>query len=117
MTERTTVCAVMYLPLPVLKKRLGDDEELEDALKYTMKVIRESFGYSIPQMVHLWETIIHHPQVYICHKSAISPHVLQSLSFFGLQSNAPSEARKLSVVLAKLVIDWGGQARSRPGKN
>jgi len=105
-SERATVHAAMDLLLPVLRKRLGD-EELKDAMKYTEKVICEERN-SIPQMAHLWEAITRHHQVYICHKKEILPHMIQSLSFFGLQPNAPSEVRKLSVAIAKLIIDWGG---------
>jgi len=104
-SEKNTVRAAMDVLLPALKKRLGNDE-LDTALNYTTKVMREE-GNSIPQMAHLWESITRHPQVYVGIKSEILPHMLKSLSLLGLQSNAPLELTKLSVALAKLIFDWG----------
>ena len=109
-SERNTVRAAMDVLLPALNKRLGEDE-LEGALKYATKVIREE-GNSIPQMAHLWESFTRHPEVFVRQKNALIPHMLQSLSLLGSQPNAPSEVRTLSVALAKLIIDWGGASQS-----
>ncbi|KAL7534798.1 hypothetical protein ACHAXR_010621, partial [Thalassiosira sp. AJA248-18] len=109
-SERTIVRAALDILLPVLTKRLGE-EEIESALEYTTKLMREE-GDSIPQMVHLWQPITQHPQIYIGHKSEMIPHMVQSLSLLGLHPNSPREQRKLAVTIAELIIDWSGVSES-----
>lgn len=104
-SERMAVRAAMDVLLPALKERL-DEDTLNNALKYTAKVMSEE-GNSIPQMSHLWESITRHPIVYVSYAREYIPHILHSISLLGLQSHRSLEATKLLVALAKLLFAWG----------
>jgi len=102
--ERSTVRAALDILLPALSARLGRDE-LDTALKYSLKVMTEDAG-SIQQMAHLWETVTTHSRLFARHKSEITPHLLPSLLLLGSHPHPPVQLTRLVVALAKLILDW-----------
>lgn len=104
-SERSMVRMAMDVLLPALPMRLGSDD-LETALKHTLKVMRED-GHSLPLMAHLWETITLHPEVYVRHKCDFLPSLIQSLSVLrDHEPNTSLEVIELVADLAQLIFDW-----------
>lgn len=116
------------LLVPALLRRL-DAEDFRRAIKYTNKVMHEEGGHSIPQLTHIFQTIVRNPEVFYYHRHLFVPQMVNALTRIGLPASSPHEHRELSIVLVELVLDWedgvpvkgGSKAESMPrtvfGKN
>lgn len=110
--EKENVRAAMGVLLPTLPARLGE-QDLEIALKYTVKVMHEE-GDSLAQTAHLWESIIGHKQVFERFRVTIMPYMKHAVSLLGSHLHSHPEYRRLAACLAQLMIEWsdGGDAIS-----
>lgn len=110
--ERQNVREAMDLLLPNLRVRL-ENPDLELALNYTVTVMEEVED-SLPQMAHLWDTIVRHTQIFEQFRVTITPYLKHAVSQFGSHLHSHPEYRELSVCLAELMIGWadGGDAKS-----
>ena len=93
------------LLIPALLRRL-DAEDFRRAIKYTNKVMHEEGGHSIPQLTHIFQTIVRNPEVFYYHRHLFVPQMVNALTRIGLPASSPHEHRELSIALVELVLDW-----------
>ena len=93
------------LLIPALLRRL-EAEDFRRAIKYTNKVMYEEGHHSVPQLTHIFQTIVRHPEVFYYHRHLFVPQMINSLSRIGLPASSPQEHRNLSIILVELVLDW-----------
>ena len=71
----------------------------------TKKVIVEE-GYLVPQLIHICQLIVNHPQLFYPYHTYFISHIVYSLSKIGIPSNTPIENKKLAIDLAQLILNW-----------
>ena len=111
--ERSMVRAALNLLVPSLTVRLSSDE-LDVALKYTIKVIQEE-GTSIQQIAHVLECITCHSDIYSPYSSVLIPLMVHALSVLGVSQNP--ELKELSIATVKLISEWSETKRSSDQDN
>ena len=99
--ERGMVRAALNILVPSLIIRLSSDE-LDNALKYTTKVIQEEG--SIQQIAHVLECITCHSEVYFRYSFVLIPQMVHALSVLGVPQNP--ELKDLSIATIKLISEW-----------
>ena len=104
------------LLIPALLRRL-DAEDFRRAIKYTNKVMYEEGGHSIPQLTHIFQTIVRHPDMFYYHRHLFVPQMVNSLNRIGLPASSPHEHRELSISLVELVLDWESEDPFCGGSN
>lgn len=92
------------LLVPALPKRL-QEEDLKKVVESTNRIMFEE-GNSVPQLAHIWQTIVKHPEVFYEHRNQFVRYMINSLNRLGLPPNCPSENRILSVSIVELVLEW-----------
>ena len=104
---RSLVKQALDILTPALQKRLhaGSDAKFPTWVKWTKKIIVEE-GHSLPQLIHILQLIVRHPQLFYQCRGHFVPHMVNSLARIGLLPNSPHENRKLAVDLAELVCSW-----------
>ncbi len=107
---RSLVKQALDILTPALQKRLpaGNDVKFPTWVKWTKKIILEE-GHSLPQLIHILQLIVRHPQLFYPSRGQFVPHMVNSLARIGLLPNSPNENRKLAVDLAELIINWEKQ--------
>ena len=100
------VRAALSLLVPALKKRLSD-EDFKKSIDCTSRIMFEDG--SVPQLAHIWHTIVMNPEVYFAHCHNFVRYMVNSLNRLGLPPNSPSENRALAVSMIGLLIEWEGQ--------
>lgn len=107
---RQLVQQALDVLLQALQKRLpaGNDLKYPTWIKWTKKIIVEE-GHSLPQLIHILQLIVRHPDLFYQSRGQFVPHMVNSLARVGLLPNAPPENRKLAVELAELIIKWEHQ--------
>eukprot|EP01098_Paradermamoeba_levis_P001622 TRINITY_DN11891_c0_g1_i1.p1 TRINITY_DN11891_c0_g1~~TRINITY_DN11891_c0_g1_i1.p1 ORF type:complete len:540 (+),score=125.67 TRINITY_DN11891_c0_g1_i1:140-1621(+) len=106
---RTLVKQALDILTPALKRRLpAGDPKYPMWIKCTKKVIVEE-GHSLPQLLHILQLIVRHPQLFYPCRGQFIPQMVSSLARIGLVPNSPSDNRKLSVDLVDLIISWEKQ--------
>jgi transformation/transcription domain-associated protein len=107
---RSLVKQALDILTPALQKRLptGADIKFPTWIKWTKKIILEE-GHSLPQLIHILQLIVRHPQLFYQSRGQFVPHMVNSLARIGLLPNSPNENRKLAVDLAELIINWEKQ--------
>jgi transformation/transcription domain-associated protein len=110
--ERRNVREAISLLLPDLSVRL-EDPDLEIALKYTVKLMHEVED-SLPQIVHLWDVITLHTQLFERFKVTIIPYMKHAVFLLGSHLHSYPQYRELSLCLVQLMIEWtdGGDVKS-----
>lgn len=97
------VRAALGLLVPALQKQLSPD----DFKKAVMSTSRLSFeDGSVPQLAHIWQTIVMNPDVYYAHRHNFVRHMINSLNRLGLPPNSAPENRALAVSIIALLIQW-----------
>ncbi len=64
-------------------------------VKWTKRVIVDD-GHLVPQLVHIWNLIIRHRNLFYASRSLFVPQMVNSLSRLGLPVSRPVENRKLA---------------------
>lgn len=90
--------------LPSLSEKL-DKKEFGKLIEYSTRIIYEE-GNNIPQLVHIWQTIIAHSSIFVSHRAHFLKHMVNSLNRLGLPPNCPIENRALSLSIAELILEW-----------
>jgi transformation/transcription domain-associated protein len=98
------VRAALELLVPALPKRL-QEEDLRKVIEYTNRIMFEE-GNSIPQLAHIWHTIVHNSEVFYPRRHQFVRYMINSLNRLGLPPNCPPENRALSVSIVELVMKW-----------
>jgi hypothetical protein len=90
--------------LPSLSGKL-DEKEFTKLIEYSIRIIYEE-GNNIPQLAHIWQTIVAHPSIFVSHRGQFLKHMVISLTRLGLPPNCPIENRTLSLTIADLILEW-----------
>jgi transformation/transcription domain-associated protein len=98
------VRAGLDLLVPAMGRRLTDTDK-KKAIEYTNRVMFEEVN-SIPQLAHIWSTVVSHPSTFYSNRNQIVRYMINSLTRLGLPPNAPAENRALAVSVVELVLDW-----------
>jgi hypothetical protein len=103
------------LLVPSLRKRLEDDA-FRKVIEYT-NPFTPNFeeGNSVPQLAHIWYTIVHQPEVFYSHRHQFVRYMINSLNRLGLPLNCAPENRALAVSIVELVMEWDERQRNLMG--
>ncbi|KAK8962950.1 hypothetical protein KSP40_PGU020559 [Platanthera guangdongensis] len=95
--------------MPALPRRLPPgDSRVPIWIRYTKKILVEE-GHSIPNMIHIFQLIVRHSDLFYSCRAQFVPQMVNSLSRLGLPSNTTVENRRLAIELAGLVVAWEKQ--------
>ncbi|KAM7524076.1 hypothetical protein LguiA_013978 [Lonicera macranthoides] len=99
--------------MPALPKRLplGDSPRMPIWIRYTKKILVEE-GHSIPNLIHIFQLIVRHSDLFYSCRAQFVPQMVNSLSRLGLPYNTTSENRRLAIELAGLVVNWERQRQN-----
>ncbi|XVE82488.1 hypothetical protein DITRI_Ditri16bG0008800 [Diplodiscus trichospermus] len=92
--------------MPALPKRLPPgDSRMPIWIRYTKKILVEE-GHSIPNLIHIFQLIVRHSDLFYSCRAQFVPQMVNSLSRLGLPYNTTAENRRLAIELAGLVVGW-----------
>ncbi|KAL3525275.1 hypothetical protein ACH5RR_013647 [Cinchona calisaya] len=98
--------------MPALPRRLPlGDSRMPIWIRYTKKILVEE-GYSIPNLIHIFQLIVRHSDLFYRCRAQFVPQMVNSLSRLGLPYNTAAENRRLAIELAGLVVNWEKQRQS-----
>ncbi|CAL9045632.1 unnamed protein product [Musa banksii] len=98
--------------MPALPRRLPPGESRVPIwIRYTKKILVEE-GHSIPNMIHIFQLIVRHADLFYSCRAQFVPQMVNSLSRLGLPYNTTSENRRLAIELAGLVVAWERQRQN-----
>ncbi|KAM3383848.1 hypothetical protein ACQJBY_008479 [Aegilops geniculata] len=98
--------------MPALPRRLPPgDTRMPIWIRYTKKILVEE-GHSIPNMIHIFQLIVRHAELFYSCRAHFVPQMVNSLSRLGLPYNTTAENRRLAIELAGLVVAWERQRQS-----
>lgn len=104
---------------PALPRRLihnPADHKYPIWIRYTKKILLEE-GHSIPNLVHIWQLIARHPDLFYVARAQFVPIMVNSLNRIGLNTNAAAENRRLALDLVDLILKWELQRRNANDSN
>ena len=91
---------------PTLKLRIPEGNEKFPAwIKWTKKIIIEE-GHALPQLIHILQLLVRHPDLFYPCKGHFIHQIVTSLSRVGFSNNCPIENKKLAIDLVELIINW-----------
>eukprot|EP00466_Bigelowiella_natans_P000476 jgi/Bigna1/33130/e_gw1.1.3.1 len=112
---RKLVSKALDIITPALPKRLTLGKHKHPTwIKWTKKIIVEE-GHLVPQLIHIWNLIIRHPDLFYQSRTQFVPQMVNSLNRLGLPQNRPPENRKLALDLADLIIRWDRKCLEQQG--
>ncbi|KAF7809661.1 transformation/transcription domain-associated protein-like [Senna tora] len=92
--------------MPALPRRLPlGDSRMPIWIRYTKKILVEE-GHSIPNLIHIFQLIVRHSDLFYSCRAQFVPQMVNSLSRLGLPYNTTAENRRLAIELAGLVVNW-----------
>ncbi|KAA3457543.1 transformation/transcription domain-associated protein-like [Gossypium australe] len=92
--------------MPALPRRLPlGDSRMPIWIRYTKKILVEE-GHSIPNLIHIFQLIARHSDLFYSCRAQFVPQMVNSLSRLGLPYNTTAENRRLAIELAGLVVGW-----------
>eukprot|EP00934_Nitzschia_sp_Nitz4_P007582 Nitzschia sp. Nitz4//scaffold38_size140716//13247//26980//NITZ4_003128-RA/size140716-augustus-gene-0.132-mRNA-1//-1//CDS//3329550021//7572//frame0 len=94
----------LNLLVPTMERDLPY-HECKKAIEYTNRVMFEEVN-SIPQLAHIWQTIVDHPEFFASNQNQFVRYMINSLTRLGLPPNSPSESRALAVAVVELILKW-----------
>ncbi|XP_047320592.1 transformation/transcription domain-associated protein-like [Impatiens glandulifera] len=98
--------------MPALPTRLPPgDSRMPIWIRYTKKILVEE-GHSIPNLVHIFQLIVRHSELFFSCRAQFVPQMVNTLSRLGLPYNTTAENRKLAIELAGLVVAWERQRQN-----
>ena len=109
---KNLVRVALDLLVPALHERLSD-EDMKKAIDSTSRIMFEDG--SVPQLAHIWQTIVTNPEVYFPYRQNFVRYMVNSLNRLGLPPNSPPENRALSVSCIGLLIEWDRRHRAESG--
>jgi len=104
---KALVKAALDILTPALPKRLppAENHKYPSWIKWTKKIIVEE-GHSLSQLIHIWQLLVRHPQLFYNCRAQFVPQMVNSLTRIGSAPKCPVENLKLTVDLAQLIIKW-----------
>ncbi|XP_022741614.1 transformation/transcription domain-associated protein-like isoform X2 [Durio zibethinus] len=98
--------------MPALPRRLPlGDSRMPIWIRYTKKILVEE-GHSIPNLIHIFQLIVRHSDLFYGCRAQFVPQMVNSLSRLGLPYNTTAENRRLAIELAGLVVGWERQRQN-----
>ncbi|KAK6237341.1 hypothetical protein QUC31_002810 [Theobroma cacao] len=98
--------------MPALPRRLPlGDSRMPIWIRYTKKILVEE-GHSIPNLIHIFQLIVRHSELFYSCRAQFVPQMVNSLSRLGLPYNTTAENRRLAIELAGLVVGWERQRQN-----
>ncbi|KAJ7944171.1 Transformation/transcription domain-associated protein [Quillaja saponaria] len=98
--------------MPALPKRLPlGDSRIPIWIRYTKKILVEE-GHSIPNLIHIFQLVARHSDLFYSCRAQFVPQMVNSLSRLGLPPNTTAEYRRLAIELAGLVVGWEKQRQN-----
>lgn len=98
--------------MPALPRRLpSGDSRMAIWIRYTKKILVEE-GHSIPNLIHIFQLIVRHADLFYSSRAQFVPQMVNSLSRLGLPYNTTAENRRLAIELAGLVVGWEKQRQN-----
>lgn len=98
--------------MPALPRRLPlGESRMPIWIRYTKKILVEE-GHSIPNLIHIFQLIVRHSDLFYSCRAQFVPQMVNSLSRLGLPYNTTAENRRLAIELAGLVVNWERQRQS-----
>ncbi|KAF5735955.1 Phosphatidylinositol 3- and 4-kinase family protein with FAT domain isoform 1 [Tripterygium wilfordii] len=97
--------------MPALPKRLPVEARMPIWIRYTKKILVEE-GHSIPNLIHIFQLIVRHSDLFYSCRAQFVPQMVNSLNRLGLPYNTTAENRRLAIELAGLVVGWERQRRN-----
>lgn len=92
--------------MPALPRRLPLGEyKIPIWIRYTKKILVEE-GHSVPNLIHIFQLLVRHSDLFYACRAQFVPQMVNSLSRLGLPQNTPPENRRLAIDLAGLVVMW-----------
>lgn len=111
-TRRAQVCQALDILVPALPRRMQQgDHKFPIWIRYTKKILVEE-GHSVPHLVHIWQLLVRHADLFYQSRAQFVPQMVNSLSRLGLPLNSQAESRRLSIDLATLIIRWERQRQA-----
>ncbi|KAG9129909.1 hypothetical protein Leryth_007000 [Lithospermum erythrorhizon] len=100
--------------MPALPRRLPHgDSRMPIWIRYTKKILVEE-GHSIPNLIHIFQLIVRHADLFYSCRAQFVPQMVNSLSRLGLPYNTTVENRRLAIELAGLVVNWEKKRQNDP---
>jgi transformation/transcription domain-associated protein len=98
--------------IPALPRRLPlGDYKIPLWIRYTKKILVEE-GHSVANLIHIFQLIVRHSDLFYSCRAQFVPQMVNSLSRLGLPQNSPPENRRLAIELAGLVVAWEKQRQA-----
>ncbi|KAL8143397.1 hypothetical protein V2J09_016429 [Rumex salicifolius] len=98
--------------MPALPRRLPPgDNRMPIWIRYTKKILVEE-GHSIPNLIHIFQLIVRHSELFYSCRAQFVPQMVNSLNRLGLPYNTTLENRRLAIELAGLVVGWERQRQT-----
>jgi len=103
---RNLVKRALDILTPALPTRLpAGDHKYPTWIKWTKKIVVEE-GHSLPQLIHIWQLVARHQDLFFSSSAQFVAQMVNSLNRIGLSPNCSAENRKLAIDLAALIISW-----------
>jgi transformation/transcription domain-associated protein len=110
--NRVLVKQALDILMPALPKRLPlGDYKIPIWIRYTKKILVEE-GHSVPNLIHIFQLLVRHSDLFYTCRAQFVPQMVNSLSRLGLPQNTPPENRRLAIDLAGLVVAWEKQRQA-----
>lgn len=104
--NRVLVKQALDILMPALPRRLPlGDNKIPIWIRYTKKILVEE-GHSVPNLIHIFQLLVRHADLFYNCRAQFVPQMVNSLSRLGLPQNTPPENRRLAIDLAGLVVMW-----------
>ncbi|KAL6010354.1 hypothetical protein ACLOJK_000785 [Asimina triloba] len=98
--------------MPALPRRLpAGDYRMPIWIRYTKKILVEE-GHSVPNLIHIFQLIVRHSDLFYSCRAQFVPQMVNSVSRLGLPYNTTAENRRLAIELAGLVVAWERQRQN-----
>eukprot|EP00178_Gracilaria_changii_P010551 TRINITY_DN306_c0_g1_i1.p1 TRINITY_DN306_c0_g1~~TRINITY_DN306_c0_g1_i1.p1 ORF type:complete len:4478 (+),score=542.02 TRINITY_DN306_c0_g1_i1:496-13929(+) len=104
--------------MPVLPRHLSNyhsDHKYPIWIRYTKKILLEE-GHSVQNLVHIWQIMARHPQLFFSSRAQFVPFMANSLSKFALSVTAGPENRRLGLDLVALILSWEDTRRENSSR-
>lgn len=98
--------------IPVLPFRINGDDMMK-IIKWTKKIIYEEGGANMVQLIHIWQMIVRHGDVFYPYRSTLIPLIISSISRIGLPQTTTAEVRHVALNMADLSLNWEWYRRNK----
>ncbi len=98
--------------VPVLPFRINTDDMMK-IIKWTKKIHSDEGVPNPPQLIHIWQMIVKHGDVFYPYRSQLTPLIISSVSRIGLHQTTSAEYRQVALNMTDLCLSWEWYRRNR----